>query len=350
MLATLKLSALFLLLVGLSPAANAISFDYRFYNNSGCDHSSPAEDTFPLNGRGALSGSQDQCLSAPTTNNWNALEVDNPINTGGLVLITFCDIDCQGARSSEQSNSNCFHPAPNCFIGSFSVTQAPSESSSSTLPPSNSPINPLPSFSAQPSSSSSTQSTLRSSSTQSASSSSSDDQLSTSSSPMPLTLTVTQTPVGVGSSISTQSFDTSKPKVPTGAVAGGVVGGVIVVAGLVFLLFFLLRRARKRPQVSSDDIPAVATPFSSSHALTATTIDETRSRSLTPITVQTTGKFVRGDRSSGASVVVSRYDDHLSPLNSGPDPYHIRRHEDSGARFARTGGSMVQLPPLYTRG
>ncbi|KDR77639.1 hypothetical protein GALMADRAFT_138715 [Galerina marginata CBS 339.88] len=356
MIVTLKQSAFFLLIVSLTPAANAIlSFHYRFYNNNACNHDAPSQDTFPLNGLGPLLGSQNQCLSAPQNGNWTTVELDNSVDTGGLMLITFCNINCEGGGSSPQSNARCFIAAPNCFIESFSVSQTTSgsETSPSTLPLSTSPslpTHPPSSLSTQPSSSSSTHpsstsstQSLRGSSIQSSSSSST--QTSNTSNSMPSTVIVTQTPVGVGSSFSTQS---SKPKVSKGTVAGGAVGGVLAIAGLAFLLFFLLRRTKKQQLVLPYGIPTLSRPSSSSHA--AATIDETHPMSLTSIPVQTTGKFVREDHNFRASVVVS-YDEHLSPLNSGPDTPQIHRHDDSGVRFfSRTGGSTVQLPPLYTRG
>ncbi|KDR77636.1 hypothetical protein GALMADRAFT_138713 [Galerina marginata CBS 339.88] len=264
---TLKKSALLVVIVSLGPAAKAVTFDYRFYNNSGCDHASPSQDIFPLAGRGA----QDQCLSAPPINNWNAIELDNPINTGGLVLITFCDMNCQGARSSEQNNSNCFHPAPNCFIGSFSVNETTSGVGNSS--------------SSQSSSSLFTQSSNTSTSN-------------------PSTVTVTQISFDVGSSSSTpsQSSGTPKSKISTGTIIGGVIGGVLLIAGFVFIPFFLLRQPRKRQLVSPFYIPELVAPFRPSPA--PTTFDE----------VQMTGESVGADHTTGAPVFVSSYGEHISPL------------------------------------
>ncbi|KDR77644.1 hypothetical protein GALMADRAFT_138719 [Galerina marginata CBS 339.88] len=302
-----KKYALFVVSASLIPVTNAISFHYRFYDNNACDHNSPSQDTFPLNGRGPLLGSQDQCLSAPQSSNWTTLEVANASNviTGGLRLMTFCNINCEGAGSSEQNRTNCFIAAPNCFIGSFSVTQTASGvGNTSSTQPSNTSI------------------------------------------PSPSTGTVTQVPIGIGSSSPTQSFNTSKSKISTGTVIGGVIGGVVVIAGLIFIPFFLLQRAKKRRLVSPFDIPELATPVIPSPG--ATTIDEGHPMSLTPIRGQATGKFIGADHSSGAPIIVSSDREHIPPLYNGPDRSQFHRQEGSAVRFSESEGSMVQLPPLYS--
>ncbi|KDR69731.1 hypothetical protein GALMADRAFT_906804 [Galerina marginata CBS 339.88] len=211
-------------------------------------------------------GNQDQCLSAPQSGNWTTVEVDNAndLTTGGLVLITFCNINCEGAGSSEQNNTSCFLAAPNCFIGSFSVTQTAS---------------------------------------------------------------------GVGNSSSTRPSHTPKSKISTGTVIGGVIGGVVVIGGLIFIPFFLLRRARKRQQVSPFDISELSTPFIPSPA--ATTIDERRPTFLTANRGQATRKFIRANHSSRTPIVSSYRS-------------QIHHQEGSGVRFSETEGAMVQLPPLYS--
>ncbi|KDR77635.1 hypothetical protein GALMADRAFT_138712 [Galerina marginata CBS 339.88] len=299
-----------LFIVSLSPAVDAINFLYRFYDNNVCDHNSPPQDTFPLNGLGPLLGSDDQCLSAPQSGNWTTLELNDSLNTGGWTLKTFCNDDCEGAESYEQSNARCFIAAPGCFIGSFSVTQATSS---------------IESNSSSHSSSSSTTQLSTSLSTQSS--------RSTSSTP-------------------SQSSDTSKSKISTGSVIGSVIGSVAIIAGLIFIPFLLLRRARKRQSVLPFSIAGLARPmgsvepFGSSPA--ATNMDERHRVSHIPIPVQTTGKFDRADHSPRVPVVVSSPRQHRLPLHNRPDPFQIQRQEDSGIRFSETEGSSVQ-PPLYTR-
>ncbi|KDR77634.1 hypothetical protein GALMADRAFT_138711 [Galerina marginata CBS 339.88] len=314
MITSLKIVALFI--VGLSPAANAIDFHYRFCedlcradfdndetqslpdDNEGCDHASAPQDTFPPNGLGPSLGSQDQCISAPQTGNWTTLEVDDSLSTGGLALTTFCNTNCEGAKSFEQQNRFCFVAAPSCFLGSFSVTQTTSGGGSA--------------FSSQPSSSPTAKS-LSNPST----------QLSNTSNSNPSTVTVGQISFGAGSSSSTpnRSSDTSKPKISTGTVIGGIIGGVAVIAGLVFIFVFLLRRARKRQRVLSFGISELPAPFKPSAAATA--IDKGHPLFLTPIPVQTTAKSVRTDYSPKAPVLPSTYGEHISPIYGSPDPSQI---------------------------
>ncbi|KAF8171143.1 hypothetical protein BJ912DRAFT_121480 [Pholiota molesta] len=52
-----------------------VAFIYRYYDNGGCDHSSPANAMFPANGSPALNGNSGQCLSAPVGANWTTLEL-----------------------------------------------------------------------------------------------------------------------------------------------------------------------------------------------------------------------------------------------------------------------------------
>ncbi|KDR77640.1 hypothetical protein GALMADRAFT_138716 [Galerina marginata CBS 339.88] len=291
MIVTLKNSALFVVFANLIPVANAISFHYRFYDNYSCDHNSPSQDTYPPIGLDLLLGSENQCLSAPQNGNWTNVELDNPLTTGGLTLTTFCNINCEGAGSSEQYNTHCFIPAPNCFIGSFSVAQTASgvQNSSSTQPS----ITPISNLS---------------------------------------TVTVTQISIGIGSSSPTQLSNTSKSKNSTGTVIGGAIGGVVAIACLIFLPFFLLRRARKRQRISPFGIPELSTHFIPSS--TATVINERHPVSLTPIRGQATKMFIRPDHSSRPPIVSSYRS-------------QIHRQEGGRVRFSETEGTLVQLSPLY---
>ncbi|KAF8166200.1 hypothetical protein BJ912DRAFT_1149960 [Pholiota molesta] len=99
---TSKISALVLVVAALSTDVTALGFNYRFYDNGGCNHSSPTADTFPLNSLPPLAGSSSECLSAPTGINWNRLEVDNSLSTGEFILITFCHTDCTAATASRR--------------------------------------------------------------------------------------------------------------------------------------------------------------------------------------------------------------------------------------------------------
>ncbi|KDR77641.1 hypothetical protein GALMADRAFT_138717 [Galerina marginata CBS 339.88] len=303
MIVTLRQSALIVIIVSLSPLANAINFHYRFYNNKGCEHNSPSQDTFPLNGLGP----DDQCLSAPQNGNWTTVELDNPFSTGGLKLTTFCDSNCTGAKSSEQGNTHCFIPAPK-YASSYELLYTALK-----IHPSEVVLLVL---------SSSVNETISGVGTSSTTQSSNHPwtQWSNAANPMPSTVTVTELPTSLGNSSPTQSSDTSKSKISTGTVIGGVIGGFVAIAGLCFLLFLLRRRVRKRQRIPSHGIPKLATPLSPSPA--ATTANESHPMSLRPTPIQTTGNPFWADHSSRASVIVSAYDEHMS-LNSGPDPSQL---------------------------
>ncbi|ORY14292.1 hypothetical protein BCR34DRAFT_560598 [Clohesyomyces aquaticus] len=101
---------------------SAYDFQYRFYSNGGCDHSSKAQDTWPANGSPPGQGNYSSCFSAPTGVNWNRLEVDIFYPNGnGRGIQTYCNINCQGGVSVKQQGTNCYQPVGGCAIGSFKV-------------------------------------------------------------------------------------------------------------------------------------------------------------------------------------------------------------------------------------
>ncbi|CAJ2500071.1 Uu.00g029240.m01.CDS01 [Anthostomella pinea] len=84
------------------------TFQYRFYDNNGCDHNSNPGDTWPSNGG---QGAPNNCYSAPTGINWNRVEIDVFFSNGGsLGLQTFCNVNCAGGVSIKQQGTNCYLP------------------------------------------------------------------------------------------------------------------------------------------------------------------------------------------------------------------------------------------------
>ncbi|KDR81286.1 hypothetical protein GALMADRAFT_153511 [Galerina marginata CBS 339.88] len=182
---------------------------------------------------------------------------------------------------------------------------------------------------------------------------------------------------------------TTKSKAPIGAIAGGVVGGVIVIVALVALFLFLRRRGRKqenavdyRPVAS----PSTVEPFNAlpsapaSHQVQQPSSPPNRS----PVhfyPIQTTGKVAQATLTpkhyalsqsfttqsphlnssfasnqpptsglDGVAVPSGLFEDESLP-QSGSGPGRVVRHEDSGLRLpAREEETVLELPPLYTRG
>ncbi|KAF8166208.1 hypothetical protein BJ912DRAFT_1149965 [Pholiota molesta] len=107
----------------------AVSFMYRFYASpgGGCSHTSPDNDSFPLIHLEPLTGSNGECLSAPTGINWTTVELNNNLVNGTSMLTTFCDAKCTGNRNIGQSGPTCYGAGPGCHIGSFIVTNSTTE-------------------------------------------------------------------------------------------------------------------------------------------------------------------------------------------------------------------------------
>ncbi|KAI0535117.1 hypothetical protein GGR58DRAFT_23290 [Xylaria digitata] len=98
------------------------TFQWRFYDNGGCNHNSNPTDTWPTNGSPPGQGDPSNCYSAPTGVNWNRVEIDVFFPSGGsLGVQTFCNINCGGGASVKQQNTNCYLPISGCAIGSFRV-------------------------------------------------------------------------------------------------------------------------------------------------------------------------------------------------------------------------------------
>ncbi|THU78682.1 hypothetical protein K435DRAFT_886831 [Dendrothele bispora CBS 962.96] len=95
-------------------SAVAQDFLWRFYDNGGCDHGSPAGATFPPNNGPPGDGTFGDCFSAPVGINWSNLEV----NVANLRVLAFCNINCQGAEI-DNSDMNCNSPPAGCALGSF---------------------------------------------------------------------------------------------------------------------------------------------------------------------------------------------------------------------------------------
>ncbi|KAF8171139.1 hypothetical protein BJ912DRAFT_121345 [Pholiota molesta] len=100
-----------------------VAFIYRYYNNGGCDHSSPANATFPENGVNPLSAGSGQCLSPPTGTNRTTVEFNVNASTVPSVseLIVFCGSDCNGTGNAQQLGDACVGAPSGCNVGSFFV-------------------------------------------------------------------------------------------------------------------------------------------------------------------------------------------------------------------------------------
>ncbi|KAF1998694.1 hypothetical protein P154DRAFT_523964 [Amniculicola lignicola CBS 123094] len=105
-----------------TPLEKRADFQWRFYDNGGCDHNSNPSDTFPSNGSPPGQGTVGNCYSAPTGIDWNRVEIDIFFgNGGGRGLQTFCNVNCGGGASVKQQGTNCYLPISGCAIGSFRV-------------------------------------------------------------------------------------------------------------------------------------------------------------------------------------------------------------------------------------
>ncbi|KII88059.1 hypothetical protein PLICRDRAFT_658580 [Plicaturopsis crispa FD-325 SS-3] len=118
MTSTLIRSAVVLILLG---TVSAVDFHWRFYDNAGCDHASPPDDTYPANGHSAGDGAIGTCYSAPTGKDWNRLEIDNQF-LGNSGVVTYCNIGCSGGETSFQKGTYCYVPPQGCDLGSFRVS------------------------------------------------------------------------------------------------------------------------------------------------------------------------------------------------------------------------------------
>ncbi|KAJ7234962.1 hypothetical protein C8J57DRAFT_1527737 [Mycena rebaudengoi] len=97
--------------------AVAQAYNWRLYNNGGCDNSSPASATFPPLPAPPRSNDVIVCVTTPQGIPWNRLEVD--IRTGPLDIFTFSNANCTGS-SLETIGSSCNSaPCDSCAIGSF---------------------------------------------------------------------------------------------------------------------------------------------------------------------------------------------------------------------------------------
>ncbi|KAE9373715.1 hypothetical protein N431DRAFT_465992 [Stipitochalara longipes BDJ] len=110
------------------PAGNSSNsalydFQYRFYSNGGCDHSTSDAYTYPPDSQSPFQGTIQYCYSAPIGTNWNRLEIDATFPVGpGVSVITFCNVQCAGGQSAKQQGTHCYIPVDGCAIGSFAVT------------------------------------------------------------------------------------------------------------------------------------------------------------------------------------------------------------------------------------
>ncbi|KAI0869991.1 hypothetical protein GGS24DRAFT_505251 [Hypoxylon argillaceum] len=96
------------------------TFQWRFYDNGGCDHNSNPTDTWPNLASAPGQGDYGNCYSAPTGTNWNRVEIDVFFANGGsLGVQTFCNVNCAGGASVKQQGTNCYLPISGCAIGSL---------------------------------------------------------------------------------------------------------------------------------------------------------------------------------------------------------------------------------------
>ncbi|KAJ7779883.1 hypothetical protein B0H16DRAFT_727721 [Mycena metata] len=95
-------------------AAAQTQYNWRVYNNGGCDHNSSAAATFPPNPAPAGIADVDTCISVPQGIDWNRLEV----GIGTLEMFTFCGDHCTG-DVLETDDTGCNLPPPGCAIASF---------------------------------------------------------------------------------------------------------------------------------------------------------------------------------------------------------------------------------------
>ncbi|KAF2964894.1 hypothetical protein GQX73_g8678 [Xylaria multiplex] len=70
-------------LAGNSTLEKRAAFQWRFYDNGGCNHNSNPADTWPTNGSPPGQGDPSNCYSAPTGVNWNRVEIDVFFPSGG---------------------------------------------------------------------------------------------------------------------------------------------------------------------------------------------------------------------------------------------------------------------------
>ncbi|KAJ7232292.1 hypothetical protein C8J57DRAFT_286965 [Mycena rebaudengoi] len=94
--------------------AVALDYHWRVYANGGCDHSSPANQTFPPNPNAPEAGFNGACTNTPIGIKWNALEINNK----NLDVFVFCSQDCKGT-STLNAGTFCNFPNPGCTIASF---------------------------------------------------------------------------------------------------------------------------------------------------------------------------------------------------------------------------------------
>ncbi|KDR76180.1 hypothetical protein GALMADRAFT_139913 [Galerina marginata CBS 339.88] len=147
---------------------------------------------------------------------------------------------------------------------------------------------------------------------------------------------------------------------PTGAVVGGIISGIMVVAGIIFLLLHQQRRRREsqRRSILPYGTPDLTPPFPGVKPFNIFPVPMVESkrpptygRPMPPFPIQTTGKIVRADRRAVGVASIPFPDEETTLLRSDPRSERVVRHEDSGVRMpGRDGGSVVELPPLYTPG
>ncbi|KAF7307578.1 hypothetical protein MIND_00552600 [Mycena indigotica] len=111
----MKLTAASIFFVAQLAAVQA--YNWRLYNNGGCDHNSGAAKTFPPLPAPPRSIDFGVCVTSPQPVSWTNLEVDLSLNPQ-IDVFKFCNANCTG-NSVEALNNYC-SPAPaGCAIGSF---------------------------------------------------------------------------------------------------------------------------------------------------------------------------------------------------------------------------------------
>ncbi|KAJ7603927.1 hypothetical protein B0H17DRAFT_1154602 [Mycena rosella] len=96
--------------------AAAAQFNWRLYNNGGCDHNSTAVQTFPPLPGVPKTSNFDTCVASPAGIAWNRLETSST-----LEVFVFCNADCTG---NSQDNVNFCSSAPSEYAPSVPFINA----------------------------------------------------------------------------------------------------------------------------------------------------------------------------------------------------------------------------------
>ncbi|KII89644.1 hypothetical protein PLICRDRAFT_174496 [Plicaturopsis crispa FD-325 SS-3] len=333
---------LFLPLFFLSNLGTALAvFQYRFYDNGGCDHASATSDTSPPNDSPPLKGDPGNCYNAPLGDpGWNRLEIDWAGQAGnascgpnGFGAITYCNVDCAQGDSGLQIGPGmfCFANPQNCALGSFRVpcddtVTSTTTTSSSVVTTTSSPVvvaSQSPSSPPQPvtttgsnlASSANVQtpnqaavtapapSSLSSGTVQRAAQSSQSLAASTASNPSsaaPSGLTEGSQTIATSATTNSPSVAATSPAQSSSAstrLSAGTIAGIIV-GVLVFciILAFLVRRFYKRRPQDNAFSPDPFLPLSG-----PTSLHDSKSIVDTPAPTRTPSLVIRSTSTTGST-------------------------------------------------